>query len=186
MHVRECFAPRITEVNSAHVSVGGALTWAKTAACAVCFDVDSVSFLFIATSLASGRQVVEQRNQACATIDQALLRLLCPATTVGATPRPTPREKRVGGQSLGRISNATALFDRVFWMGGFNYEIDANSLDVERCGHHSSLCMFILQKHHGANHSYVALLLWRVRERTQPSHSVREGVYIYIYVYIYI
>ncbi len=132
---RECIASRITDVNSTHVNLGGVLPWAKTAACAVCFDLDSVSFLLIATCLATGRQPkdVEQRNQACASIDQALLRLLCPATAVGATRQATAREKRAGGKLVGRISSATALFDRVFWMGGLNYEMDATCFDVERC-----------------------------------------------------
>jgi hypothetical protein len=126
---------RISDVSSAHVGAGVAHILSEAAASAVCLDIDTTSFLFVAANLSSGTHKAAQRNQEYAKIDQALVKLLCPATAARGNIHLTTREARLGvTTSTAKGWSVAALFDRVFWMGGLNYDIEATRAEVERCG----------------------------------------------------
>ena len=139
---REVLLKDIKDTHSAHVLTGLGAVVANKAGVGVCFDVLETSFLFVTARFSA--EGVADRNRDFSRIDEGLAELMCPAV-VRTSPSSVAnaRDGRLllagdGGRNGGKHGgahglrwSASALFDRVFWLGDFNYCIEGDA-DVVR------------------------------------------------------
>uniref|UniRef100_A0A6U4Y8Y4 Inositol polyphosphate-related phosphatase domain-containing protein n=1 Tax=Hemiselmis andersenii TaxID=464988 RepID=A0A6U4Y8Y4_HEMAN len=121
----------ISDIHSAHVLTGVGSVVANKAGIGICFDIFSTSFLFVTAHFAAHTAKVLDRNRDFALIDEGLAPLMCPSIAK-ASPhsQAKPREEKAGANEGAKWS-CSALFDRVFWVGDFNYRLEAERETVE-------------------------------------------------------
>jgi len=132
-----CFArtslcEHITDTHHAHVITGFGRVIANKAGVAISFDLFSTSFLFVTAHFAAGSKpaAVTSRNADFARIDSALVQLMCPAVAMTRVPIADRdlRSQKSGSTTSEKakaVWSASALFERVFWCGDFNYRVEA-------------------------------------------------------------
>ncbi|KAG8459623.1 hypothetical protein KFE25_000979 [Diacronema lutheri] len=119
IYARAALAPLISGARTAHVATGFGNALGNKGAVGVSLMLGETSFCFISCHLTAHQGAVRARNADFARIDESL-ELWPPA---GA---PRARVPRAGAGSV------SARFDRVFWLGDFNYRVHGNRAIVDR------------------------------------------------------
>eukprot|EP00293_Proteomonas_sulcata_P008985 CAMPEP_0184303390 /NCGR_PEP_ID=MMETSP1049-20130417/13147_1 /TAXON_ID=77928 /ORGANISM="Proteomonas sulcata, Strain CCMP704" /LENGTH=876 /DNA_ID=CAMNT_0026614923 /DNA_START=166 /DNA_END=2796 /DNA_ORIENTATION=+ len=129
--IRSNLRAKVVDVQVAQVVAGFGNVMANKGGVAVCFDLFSTSFLFVSAHFAAHQKQIQARNSNFERIDAGLVPLLCPV--IAATNAPANNrdvrdlesvEANPGSPRSKRTWSCSSLFDRVFWMGDFNYRLD--------------------------------------------------------------
>uniref|UniRef100_A0A7S0E3I7 Inositol polyphosphate-related phosphatase domain-containing protein n=2 Tax=Hanusia phi TaxID=3032 RepID=A0A7S0E3I7_9CRYP len=124
--IRSDLLPHVSDVHHAHVITGFGRVVANKAGIGICFDVLSTSFLFVTAHFAAGtkKAAVKARNEDFFRIDSGLVPLMCPIVAHRLNELKDSSNSRTGRWSV------SSLFDRVFWLGDFNYRVQTTYEDA--------------------------------------------------------
>mmetsp|Transcript_35572 Transcript_35572/g.111289 ORF Transcript_35572/g.111289 Transcript_35572/m.111289 type:complete len:639 (+) Transcript_35572:2-1918(+) len=124
--IRKDLLPHVSDVHHAHVITGFGRVIANKSGIGICFDIFSTSFLFVTAHFAAGSKPksVKARNEDFFRIDSGLVPLMCPIVAHRLN------ELKDGSTTHTGRWSVSSLFDRVFWLGDFNYRVQATYEDA--------------------------------------------------------
>jgi phosphatidylinositol-bisphosphatase len=124
VYARRPLLPRISGIATAHVATGVLNTLGNKGAVGVSFLLGRTSFLFVSCHFTAHQGAWAARNDDMRRIDETL-ELWPPG---GA---PADAHARARKPAAARAS-VSARFDRVFWLGDFNYRVNGNRAIVDK------------------------------------------------------